>query len=190
MNVYCFDSVTSSPLESPTATHTIEDQLRSLKVDVANYPITGSRVGDSGYLSFQGLPCTGLITPVNTLEYTSQIAETELGEDSLCDIIDKTKMQKNDQDILFEKKASDTSNFRLKTTVLASSIDESMMSTCSSLWGEDRELNTTGIDNWEVPSTQILEHLSNMDSKGSHRSEIQLRLEKSVADRSLGDGIK
>ncbi|KAJ8925999.1 hypothetical protein NQ315_009854 [Exocentrus adspersus] len=32
-----------------------------------------------------------------------------------------------------------------------------------------------GTDNWEVPSTHILEQLSDTDSKGSHRSEVQLR---------------
>ncbi|KAJ8935417.1 hypothetical protein NQ314_012836, partial [Rhamnusium bicolor] len=132
-----------------------KDHLRSLKVDVFNYPTTSSRVGDSGYMSFQGLPCTGLITPVNTLEQSSQIAETEVDIRSLCEI--------------------ENEKHGLKTTVLATAVDESMMSTVSSVWGEDRDLGTSSTDNWEVPSTQILEQLSNMDSKGSHRSDIQLR---------------
>lgn len=70
------------------------------------------------------------------------------------------------------------SNAGLQTTVLQSNnvIDESMMSTVSSVWGDDRDLlNSPTTDNWEVPSTQILEQLSNTDSRGSHKSEIQLR---------------
>ncbi|KAJ8983588.1 hypothetical protein NQ317_019441 [Molorchus minor] len=135
--------------QSPTETsnmHIMEDHMRSLKIDVSNYPATSSRVGDSGYMSFQGLPCTGLITPMNTLEQSSQIAESELDE------------------------------HRLKTTTLATAVDESMMSTASSLWGEDREIGTSSTDNWEVPSSQILEQLSITGSKGSHRSEVQLRI--------------
>lgn len=66
----------------------------------------------------------------------------------------------------------------LQTTALQTNnaIDESVMSTVSSVWGEDRDLvGSPSTENWEVPSTQILEQLSNTDSRGSHRSEIQLR---------------
>lgn len=122
-------------------------------------------------MSFQDLPHTGLITPVNTLEQTSQIADIELNEHVGDNLEDKTKQQKYSDN----KKMTDNLNLRLTTTVLPSVIDESIMSTCSSVWGEDRELFIPSTDNWEVPSTQILDHLSNMDNKGSHRSEVQLR---------------
>lgn len=54
---------------------TLDEQLKSLKIDVLNYPASSSRVGDSGYMSFQGLPCRGLVTPVNTLEQSSRIGD-------------------------------------------------------------------------------------------------------------------
>ncbi|CAH2013065.1 unnamed protein product [Acanthoscelides obtectus] len=82
----------SSPLESPTS-QAIEDHLKSLKLDCFNYPMPSSRVGDSGYMSFQGLPCTGLLTPVNTLEQDSHIAESDVDDGSVCDSIsDKRKV--------------------------------------------------------------------------------------------------
>ncbi|XP_074042541.1 guanine nucleotide exchange factor subunit Rich isoform X2 [Leptinotarsa decemlineata] len=150
-------SSSQSPLESPTA-H-IEDQLRSLKVDVYNYHTSSSMVGDSGYMSFQDLPCTGLITPANTLEQSSRMADTEMGEHGT--------------------KASGALTpglqLGLKTTTLASVADESVMSAVSSVWGDDRDLSVTGTDNWEIPSAQILEQLSTADSKGSPRAEVQLR---------------
>lgn len=151
--------------------NTLEEQLRSLKIDVLNYPMSSSRIGDSGYMSFQDLPHTGLVTPVNTLEQTSQIAEMEAIEHIDNNLEEKTKHQKYSDN----KKMTDNLNLRLKTTILPSVIAESVMSTCSSVWGEDREMLSSGTENWEVPSTQILEHLSNMDNKGSHRSEVQLR---------------
>lgn len=127
-------------------------------------------------MSFQGLH--GLITPMNALEQSSQIADTEIDEQSLCEnqIGKQDKSQKNDH--ILDRKLSEnfSASLNLKTTVLASAVDESAMSTVSSVWGDEREIGTAGTDNWEVPSTQILEQLSNMDSKGSLRSEVQLRL--------------
>lgn len=160
-------SVPSSPVESLN-NGSLEEQLRSLKIDVFNYPMSSSRVGDSGYMSFQDLPQTGLVTPVNTLEQTSQMGETDLNDHIS---VEKSKLQNYSEN----KSMTDNLNLRLKTTALPSIIDESVMSTCSSVWGEDRELFSPTTENWEVPSTQILEHLSNMDNKGSHRSEVQLR---------------
>ncbi|XP_066249588.1 guanine nucleotide exchange factor subunit Rich isoform X2 [Euwallacea similis] len=165
-------------------TNVLEDQLRSLKVEVLQ-PITSSRVGDSGYMSLQGLACRGLVTPIDTLEQSSQIA----------DEIDLEVEVKTDQSIRDpvsprEKKLSffagengdvfsTNLSLGLPTTTLQSNnnaIDESMMSTVSSVWGDDRDLLGSPItENWEVPSTQILEQLSNTDSRGSHKSEIQLR---------------
>ncbi|ERL90008.1 hypothetical protein D910_07366, partial [Dendroctonus ponderosae] len=123
-----------------------------------------SRVGDSGYMSFQGLPGRGLATPVDTLEQSSQVAdEIELDSGSATP----------------KASRSEPTSSGLQTTVLQTnhSIDESVMSTVSSVWGgDDREMvGSPGTENWEVPSTQILEQLSNGDSRGSHKSEIQLR---------------
>lgn len=141
-------------------------------MDVFNHPMSSSRVGDSGYMSFQDLPHTGLVTPVNTLEQTSHIAETELNDRIADNLAEKTKLEKYSDS---NKKITDNLNMRLKTTILPSIIDESTMSACSSVWGDDREFLSPCPENWEVPSTHILEHLSNMDQKGSHRSEVQLR---------------
>ncbi|KAG5887614.1 hypothetical protein JTB14_002623 [Gonioctena quinquepunctata] len=162
-----------SPLESPN-TH-IEEQLRSLKVDVFNYPTSSSRVGDSGYMSFQDLPCTGLITPANTLEQSSRIAETEVNEQRLYN--ERINVELVEGNLLDQKVDGLDNNFNLglKTTTLASAVDESMMSTVSSVWGDDRDLSTTCTENWEIPSAQILEQLSTDGSKGSPRSEVQLR---------------
>lgn len=159
----------NSPIDNFTNS-ALDEQLKSLKIDVLNYPMSSSRVGDSGYISFQDLPHTGLLTPVNTLEQTSQIEDMELNE-RVVDNMEKTKIQKYSD----TKKVTDNLNLRLKTTVLPSVIDESVMSTCSSVWGEERDIFSPVTENWEVPSTQILEHLSNMDNKGSPRSEVQLR---------------
>jgi hypothetical protein len=154
-----------------------EDRLKLLKIDI-NYQTTSSRVGDSGYMSFQGLPCTGLITPINTLDTSSQIAETELGELSQSDVespgnkIDDKCDLPTESTFMYCK--NDVYNLGDKTVEAERGIDESMMSTVSSVWGDDVMGNATN-DNWEVPSSQILEQLSNTDNKGSHRSEIQLR---------------
>ncbi|XP_072379724.1 guanine nucleotide exchange factor subunit Rich [Diabrotica undecimpunctata] len=166
-------STPQSPLESPMSN--MDDQLRSLKGEVFNYPATSSRIGDSGYMSLQGLPYTGLVTPVNTLDQTSQMAETDIDEQSMCSThVDRNKNESIEHS---EKKMTDSfgTSFNLKSTVLSSAIDESLMSTVSSMWGDERDLGLPGIDNWEVPSTKILEQLSNSDNKGSQRSEVQLR---------------
>lgn len=146
----------------------LEDRLKLLKIDVT-HPTTSSRVGDSGYMSFQGIPCTGLITPINTLDSSSQMAETELGDLSQSDtnkIDDKSDL-------------ATCSTFYDKRIDLAQSVgraDDTVMSSVSSVWGEDRDvLGSSSNDNWEVPSSQILEQLSNTDNKGSQRSEVQLR---------------
>lgn len=140
-------------------------------MEVFNYPVSSSRVGDSGYMSFQDLPRTGLVTPVNTLEQTSQIGDMELSEHVGETLEEKATFQKYSE----TKHMTDSLNLRLKTTALPSVIDESVLSTCSSLWGEEKDFYNPGTENWEVPSTQILEHLSNLDNKGTPRSEVQLR---------------
>ncbi|XP_019759391.2 guanine nucleotide exchange factor subunit Rich isoform X1 [Dendroctonus ponderosae] len=160
----------------------LEDHLRSLKVDVLSYPF--SRVGDSGYMSFQGLPGRGLATPVDTLEQSSQVAdEIELDSGSATPKASRSEpLSPIDGKLPFfgvENGHGFSTNLGLQTTVLQTnhSIDESVMSTVSSVWGgDDREMvGSPGTENWEVPSTQILEQLSNGDSRGSHKSEIQLR---------------
>ncbi|XP_076267797.1 guanine nucleotide exchange factor subunit Rich isoform X2 [Rhynchophorus ferrugineus] len=164
----------------------LEDQLRSLKLDVLNHPAGGSRVGDSGYMSFQGLPGRGLITPVNTLEQSSQIAdEIDLELDTQKETITNRAEILTPQENKSSYFGGDTVeglarplSLGLPTTALQTNntIDESVMSTVSSVWGEDRDLvSSPNTENWDVPSTQILEHLSNTDNRGSHKSEIQLR---------------
>lgn len=145
-------------------------------------------MGDSGYLSLQGLPCRGLITPVNTLEQSSQIAdELDLEVEpsgSIPKAVRAEPLSPREKKMSFfvgessGEGFSTNLNLGLQTTALQTNnaIDESVMSTVSSVWGEDRDLvGSPSTENWEVPSTQILEQLSNTDSRGSHRSEIQLR---------------
>lgn len=55
--------------------------MKTLHIDVGRNEIA-SQVGDSGYTSLPGLPYTGLVTPINTLELASHLAETEINENS------------------------------------------------------------------------------------------------------------
>lgn len=65
----------------------------------------------------------------------------------------------------------------METQFRTNIFDDSRMSTASSVWGDDRDfLSTSGSENWEVPSSQVLEQLSTAGTKGSQRSEVQLRL--------------
>lgn len=73
-----------------------------------------------------------------------------------------------------ENVRSSIGNLKMLETQLKSNIDESMMSVVSSAWDDEKDYGISAID-WEVPSTQILEQLSNSGNKGSHRSEVQLR---------------
>ncbi|CAH1163628.1 unnamed protein product [Phaedon cochleariae] len=137
-----------SPLESPTIQ--LEEQLRALKMDAFDFRTASSRVGDSGYMSFQGLPRVGQATP----PHTSEAARTETVE-------------------MYDDKSPDSNdNSGMKSTVRLSGLDD--ISCASSVWGDERDVSVS-TENWEIPSTQILEQLSNSDSKGSHRSEVQLR---------------
>lgn len=172
--------------------------MKNINLDIIQNH-TSSRVGDSGYMSFQGLPCTTL-TQHNALEISSQIAETEIGAQSeitQSDLDDQTEvfMKASPKDEVnfdpspqpFDKKISlydpssvynksdsygpSVGNIKLLETHLKSnSIDDSAMSVVSSVWGEDRQIDL----NWEVPSAQLLEQLSNAE-KGPQRSEVQLR---------------
>ncbi|XP_060529369.1 guanine nucleotide exchange factor subunit Rich-like isoform X1 [Cylas formicarius] len=166
-----------SPLVAPTE-NVLEDQLRSLKLDVNL--ASSSRVGDSGYMSFQGIPYTGLVSPVNTLEQSSQIAD-EVDMDLLNSKHVNLSPQRKKLSFFFsgERSNSFSANLNLglpSTALQTKTFDDSMMSTVSSTWGDDRELlSSPTTENWEVPSTHILEQLSNSDNRGSHRSEIQLR---------------
>lgn len=69
-----------SPAESLNG-NSLEDNLKSLNLDTSPTSIhqTSSRVGDSGYMSIQGLPCT-TFTENHLQEVSSQIAETETCE--------------------------------------------------------------------------------------------------------------
>ncbi|XP_017769219.1 PREDICTED: guanine nucleotide exchange factor subunit Rich [Nicrophorus vespilloides] len=165
--------------ESPN----IDDKFKALHIDTSiNVP--SSRVGDSGYMSFTGVPCVaGLVTPQNTIEMSSQVTETNASEITEMDASSPKPMFYDDG---FEKKInlfdanakSRTSigNYRMMETQIRANAAMDDMSVISSVWGEDRDfVNTGGSENWEVPSTQILEQLSNGGNKGSQRSEVQLR---------------
>lgn len=184
----------------------VDEHLKALHIDTLNRNETSSRIGDSGYTSLPGLPYTGLITPINTLELCSRIAETEIGEnssvaqsdiDSQREVCFKNSAKNSTYNQhpesyelkgvkvnLYNPKASYNVNLEsvnkskviLDNPLRGSVHDESAMSAVSSVWGDDRDfISTSGSENWEVPSSQILEQLSNTGTKGSHRSEIQLR---------------
>ncbi|XP_030754447.1 guanine nucleotide exchange factor subunit Rich isoform X2 [Sitophilus oryzae] len=179
---YPTPSTLSSRAQSLGETQILEDQLRSLKLDVFNYPTSSSRVGDSGYMSFQGLPGRGLITPLSTLEQSSQIAdeidldlENHSPNEKVNPTNDSSSPQEKEHLFFGAESAADHFSANLNLALQTNNaIDESIMSTVSSVWGEDI-VSSPGTENWEVPSTQILEQLSNTDSRGSHKSEIQLR---------------
>lgn len=168
--------------------------MKALHIDTLNRNETSSRIGDSGYTSLPGFPYTGLITPINTLDLSSQVAETETVESSRATQSDidsqKEVCVKNTEGVkvnLYDPKMAYNVNLENATkskVILDNPLkgnvvrDGSIMSTVSSVWGDDRDrdfVSTSGSENWEVPSTQILEQLSNAGTKGSHRSEIQLR---------------
>ena len=195
-----------SPRVSPIIS--IEDKFRELHVDpVSNFARTSSHVGDSGYTSFPGLIYTGLATPHNTFDMTSQIAETEAEKSELDSDIDsqnelymkndvnshkesELSQQASDKKVhlkdamkrihLSQQISSNMGNFGLLETRLRTNDEESAFSIDSSLWGEDKDVLSTACssENWEVPSTQLLEQLSKVGSRGSQRSEVQLRLVK------------
>lgn len=181
-----------------------EDKMKSLHIDVGRNEIT-SQIGDSGYTSLPGLPYTGLVTPINTLELASRLAETEINENSEVSQSDmesqnaiyfknsaKNILDKYEQETvlcekklnLFHPKMSYNVSLEnpgamslMETQFRANAFDDSRMSTASSVWGEDRDfISTSGSENWEVPSSQLLEQLSTAGTKGSQRSEVQLRL--------------
>lgn len=144
-----------------------------------------------------GFPYTGLITPINTLELSSRIAETETAESSRVtqsDIDSQKEVSVKNREENYDSKGLKLNlydpklsyNVKLENATKSKVVldnplkghahDEAAMSTVSSVWGDDRDfISTSGSENWEVPSTQILEQLSNAGTKGSHRSEIQLR---------------
>lgn len=134
------------------------------------------------------------------MELSSRIAETEIGEnssiaqsdiDSQKEVCQSTTYNQQPENYehrsvkvnLYNPKPSynvNLENVNKSRVILDNPLrgihDETAMSTVSSVWGDDRDfISTSGSENWEVPSTQILEQLSNTGTKGSHRSEIQLR---------------
>lgn len=175
-----------------------------MHIDTLNRNETSSRIGDSGYTSLPGFPYTGLITPINTLELSSRIAESETAEssssrvtqsdvDSQKEVLAKNNLYKQQHTENYDSKgikvnlydpklynvnleSGNKSKVVLDNPLKGNLNDEPAVSTVSSVWGDDRDfISTSGSENWEVPSTQILEQLSNAGTKGSHRSEIQLR---------------
>ncbi|EFA06481.2 guanine nucleotide exchange factor subunit Rich [Tribolium castaneum] len=149
---------TPSAFSPPNTGCDLEDRLKLLKIDVTH---PASRVGDSGYMSFQGVPCTGLITPINTLDSETELDDLSQSETNKID--DKGDLATSST--FYDK--------RIDLAQVGGRVDDAAMSSVSSVWGEDRIESSN--DNWEVPSTQILEQLSNTDNKGSQRSEVQLR---------------
>lgn len=167
-----------------------------------NHNRTSSRVGDSGYTSFPGLPLSGLITPHNTLELSSQMDGTDLGGETDMDrsepdsqdevfFLSKLSSHPYDKKInLYDEKIPSNTNRKissnmggafglLETQISANMVDESMASVSSSVWGEDKDdvlSAQCASENWEVPSSQLLEQLSSTGCKGTPRAEIQLRL--------------
>ncbi|KAK4884322.1 hypothetical protein RN001_000593 [Aquatica leii] len=177
--------------ESPTTT--IEDRLKAMYIDpLSNAHVTSSRVGDSGYVSFPGgLPCTGILTSQN-LDSSSQIAESDVEEQSIITQTEVIDAQREDylgndsskSDILNSNNSLYDSklvlldrNIGLESTKLgATKRDESMMSTVSSVFGDDADLDSVSCnEQWEVPTAQVLEQLSSSGSKGSQRADVQLR---------------
>lgn len=147
--------------------------MKSFYIDNAtNMPFTSSRVGDSGYVSFPGgLPCTGIVTSSN-IDSSSHIAESEEEEEpSNANITDLTC---NQEEVFLGNNAAGASFDSTKildSTKRTNVVDGSVLSTVSSMWGDDTVFN----ENWDVPTPIVLEQLNNSDKKGSHRSEVQLR---------------
>ncbi|KAL3288872.1 hypothetical protein HHI36_003318 [Cryptolaemus montrouzieri] len=184
-------SVPQSPSEGTTSN--MADYLKALKLDVDSYLNVSSRVGDSGYMSFQGQPCTGLTRQISTNETSSQTVDTEIAEldnivtdQETADVqttcaknqVNIERVQNKPRSLSLAKNDmfSTTLNLRQKTTEFPSHVGESIVSVASSTWGDDRDLSDSfGTENWEVPSTQILEQLSKSSGKGNHKSEIQMR---------------
>ncbi|KAK9744460.1 RIC1 [Popillia japonica] len=188
-------SVTSPPLSPVTS---IEDKIKEMHLETAtNHNRTASRVGDSGYTSFPGLPLSGLFTPHNTLEFSSQMGGTDLSgetdieqsEENSQDDVFISKRPYDKKINLYEEKLPSVTKRKvssnvggtfgmLETQISANMADDSIMSVNSSVWGEDKDDLASAqyaSENWEVPSSQLLEQLSTTGSKGSPRLEIQLR---------------
>ncbi|KAK9874059.1 hypothetical protein WA026_002414 [Henosepilachna vigintioctopunctata] len=182
-------SANNSPTESGTSN--MEEYLKALKLDVENYLDASSRVGDSGYISFQEQPHAGLTRQLSINETSSQAVDTEIGElDNINDQDNpgghtigtrnqiKTSLENKTRSLSLAKNDmfSTSLNLRQKTTEFPSNVVNSIASVTSSTWEDDADFSDSfSTENWEVPSTQILEHLSKSSGKGSHKSEIQLR---------------
>lgn len=171
-----------SPIENNSGN--IDDHLKALKIDINTYPNNSSRISDSGYMSVQGQPCSGLVTLINRIDNTSQLLETE--GDHLSNPVDISDSDSQLEKVAIKKFSTSTMSpteernfgtlpFHLQTTDLGMNMDNSVVSTMSSVWGEDRDQLSMLNENWEVPSTQILEQLSKTGDKGSQKSEFQLR---------------
>ncbi|KAF5272536.1 hypothetical protein FQA39_LY07860 [Lamprigera yunnana] len=193
-----YDISMNTSLTIPGSPTTIDERLKTLYVDpLSNVQWTSSRVGDSGYVSFPGgLPCTGILTS-QTLELSSQIAETELEEQSLVtqmevvnaqrddylendnsksDILNSTNSIYGSKLVLLDRNVGLVDSTKLGTIKRSSLRSGSMMSTVSSVFGDDEDLDRSSCnEHWEVPTAQVLEQLSNTDTKGSQRADVQLR---------------
>lgn len=232
------DGISQSLPGSPNAS--LDQKMKSLQIEIDQGHVSlpkrdSSQVGDSGYMSFPGVPCgTGLITSHNnTMDTVSQIGDTETESQSytpsamrhlqttaipsqfpfpergnskptsplVYESVNNSfpydfsnKLHTSSSNAYLSTSLSNNHanisggllpNFRLtETHINANSMmqhhpgADDGMSVVSSVWAEDRGdfLSGGGTDSsWEMPSTQILEQLSNTGGKGSQRSEVQLR---------------
>lgn len=166
--------------------------MKALKLDVDHYLNVSSRVGDSGYMSFQGQPHSGLAGEISKTEISSQTVGTEMEElDNVVShhenqeetICAKNQIEKSHVDppctltLPKDDLFSATLNLRQKTTEFPSHIAGSATSLASSTLGDEKDLSDSfSTENWEIPSSQILEHLAKSGGRGNHKSEVQLRL--------------
>lgn len=230
------DGPSQSLPESPNSS--LDQKMKSLQLEIEQGNVglpkrDSSQVGDSGYMSFPGIPCgTGLITSHNnTMDTVSQIGDTEtesqpytpsamrhlqttvipsqypfpeIGNSKPTSPLAYVSVDNSfTYDFSNKVHASSTTShlassnnhtnihggllphFNLtETHINANSMMQHQpggddgMSIVSSAWAEERGdfLSGGGTDSsWEMPSTQILEQLSNTGGKGSQRSEVQLR---------------
>lgn len=186
------DNTSAPQSPSDSVNSNIADYLKALKLDVDHYLNVSSRVGDSGYMSFQGQPYSGLAGQMNTNEISSQTIGTEMEE--MDNVVSDHEAQEEETDCAknnIENQQEDppcslslpkndlfsaTLNLRQKTTEFPSNIAGSVTSLTSSTLGDEKDLSDSfSTENWEIPSSQILEHLAKSGGRGNHKSEVQLR---------------
>lgn len=138
--------------------HSLTDALQALDPNHQNLPsdpVSSSRVGDSGYVSFPG----ALPLPFGHLDQYSRIAESDADASSATQI---------------ELLETEATAVPLDKYVGLHTGGSPAPSAVSSTFPDDAERDL-GCDSWRVPTPQVLEQLSRTGKKGSMRSEVQLR---------------